>query len=171
MGWWIQITLLEMWNAFTSSLNYGILSLACLYVNRMFDFSPGMCSLWATCDLVQFQCGSPPALHAKGGCSFPQWPLAETHSSAIISQCAINTVSTERRWWERAVITQIMANSCIHFVTLAKHSVVNRSDYAAVLSSLIKEFENQFQDWKKKKSKTYVCNTRLYFQLIYIHYL
>ncbi len=47
---------------------------------------------------------------------------------------------------------QVMANNCVHFDSLAKHSPVNSEKYTAVLSLLIKEFESWFQDCKKKKS-------------------
>lgn len=48
---------------------------------------------------------------------------------------------------------QVMANSCMHLVMLAKHSPENHGKYAAMLFILIKEFENKFQDCRKKKRK------------------
>ena len=39
-----------------------------------------------------------------------------------------------------------------HFDTLVKHCSVSREKYAAMLSVLIKEFENRFQDCRKKSS-------------------
>ena len=44
------------------------------------------------------------------------------------------------------VPVQVMANKIIHFDTLAKHSPVNSKEYASMLSVLIKEFGNRFQD-------------------------
>jgi len=38
----------------------------------------------------------------------------------------------------------------MHFDTLPKHRPVNNEKYAALLSVLVWEFENRFQDWKKK---------------------
>ena len=38
---------------------------------------------------------------------------------------------------------QVMANNCVHFDSLAKHSPVNSEKYTAVLSLLIKEFGNR----------------------------
>jgi len=68
-----------------------------------------------------------------------------------------------------AVLTQVMANNCMYFDTLAKHIPINSKEYAVMLSLLIKEFENRFQDCKKKK----IINLCLqdHFQLIQIHYL
>jgi len=53
------------------------------------------------------------------------------------------------------VLTQVMANNCMHFDTLAKHSALNSKEYAAVLSVMIKGFENKFQDCKKKSICAY----------------
>ena len=39
---------------------------------------------------------------------------------------------------------QAVANNFMHFDVLAKHSPVNSEKYAALLSVLIKEFENRF---------------------------
>jgi len=53
-----------------------------------------------------------------------------------------------------------MANKIIHFDTLAKHSPVNSRKYAAMLSILIKQFENRFQDWSQKSSIFhFICNS------------
>jgi len=38
----------------------------------------------------------------------------------------------------------------MYFDTLAKHRTVNSKKHVAVLSTVIKEFENKFQDYKKK---------------------
>ena len=45
------------------------------------------------------------------------------------------------------MLTQVMANSCVHCDTLYKHGPVNSEKYAALLSILIKEFENGIQDF------------------------
>ena len=44
---------------------------------------------------------------------------------------------------------QIGANNFMHFNTLAKHSHVNREKNAALLFSLIQDFENRFQDFEE----------------------
>jgi len=65
----------------------------------------------------------------------------------------MNTVWTESRAWGGqccAVLTQGMANNCTHFDTLAKHRALNSEKYTAVPSALTNEFENRFQDCKKK---------------------
>ena len=49
----------------------------------------------------------------------------------------------------RAELWQDMTDHSMHLNTLAEHSPVNSKKYAAVLSVLIKEFENRFQDCKK----------------------
>ena len=41
---------------------------------------------------------------------------------------------------------QVMANNFMHFDTLAKHSSVNSERPEAVLSILVKEFKNTFQN-------------------------
>jgi len=46
----------------------------------------------------------------------------------------------------RAVLTQVMAHNCMHFDTLAKHRALNSKEHAAVLSILIKEFENRIRE-------------------------
>jgi len=45
-----------------------------------------------------------------------------------------------------AVPDQAMAHKVMDFDTLAKHSSVNSKEHEAVLSVLIMEFENRFQD-------------------------
>ena len=45
---------------------------------------------------------------------------------------------------------QVMANSFMHFDVLAKHSLMNSEKYAALLSILVKGFENMSQDCQKK---------------------
>jgi len=57
------------------------------------------------------------------------------------------------------VLTQVIANNCICFDTLAKHSPVNSKKYAAVPSVLIKEFENRFQDYQKNLQYFYIFAT------------
>ena len=61
----------------------------------------------------------------------------------------ISTILTETgmREGHSGVLTQVMANNFKHLDILTKHSPVNRKKkYAAVLSILIKKFENRFQD-------------------------
>jgi len=85
----------------------------------------------------------------------PAQPQARTYLSATTThQWAINTTLAETRPWGgfSAVPTQVMANNCTHFDTLVKHCSVSREKYAAMLSVLIKEFENRFQDCRKKSS-------------------
>lgn len=38
-----------------------------------------------------------------------------------------------------------MRNNCMHFDRLAEHNHANSGKYAALLSILIKEFDNKFQ--------------------------
>lgn len=45
----------------------------------------------------------------------------------------------------------VKASYCMHFDTVAEHSAVNSEKYAAI-STLIKRFENRFQDFLKKKN-------------------
>ena len=47
-----------------------------------------------------------------------------------------------------AVLTQVMTNKFMDFYALAKHSPVKSKKQAAVLSVLIKEFENRSQDFQ-----------------------
>jgi len=56
---------------------------------------------------------------------------------------------TRTRQGRNAVLTQVMANNCVHFVTLAKDSPVISEKYAALLSVLKKKFENRFEGCKK----------------------
>lgn len=50
------------------------------------------------------------------------------------------------------MLNQVMANNCMYFDTFAKHSLLNSREYAAMLSSLIKDFENRLGSWQKKQS-------------------
>ena len=59
---------------------------------------------------------------------------------------------------------QIMANNFMHFDILANESSMNKEKYAAVLSLLIKNFENRFQDLKKYIFFFLVVYLRLHFQ-------
>lgn len=70
---------------------------------------------------------------------------------------------TRARGGHSAVPAQFMANKFMHFDKLAKHSAVNREKYVAVLPTLIKEFENRFQDCKKK-SWIFFLYLQLHFQ-------
>lgn len=47
-----------------------------------------------------------------------------------------------------------MANSCLRFETLAKHSALNREEYAAMLFVFMKECEKVVKTTKKKLSVT-----------------
>ena len=44
------------------------------------------------------------------------------------------------------MLTQVMANNCMHFDALTKHGAQNSEEYTVMLSLLTKEFENRFQD-------------------------
>ena len=59
---------------------------------------------------------------------------------------AITAFEMKLKLWQ----AQVMANNCMPFDTLAEHSPVNSEKHAAMLCILIKEFENRFQDCKKK---------------------
>ena len=63
--------------------------------------------------------------------------------------CAILQTLTASEMKLKLWQAQVMENSCMHFDTLAKHYPVNSEKYAAVLSILIKKFENRFQYLKK----------------------
>lgn len=58
----------------------------------------------------------------------------------------IGTVRAETMAWGglSAVLTQVIANNNVQFDTLIRHSPVKSDKYAAVLSVVIKEFENKF---------------------------
>lgn len=62
---------------------------------------------------------------------------------------------TRTRQGRNAVLTQVMANNCVHFVTLAKDSPVISEKYAALLSVLKKKFENRFEGCKKMYQLTF----------------
>lgn len=47
------------------------------------------------------------------------------------------------------MLTEGLANNFIHFGTLAKHNNLHTKTYVAMLSTLVKEFENRFQDYHK----------------------
>lgn len=75
------------------------------------------------------------------------------HPSLIITEYrfVIGTVwvKTRAQGGHSAVLTQVIANNCVHFHTLSEKSPENSEKYAVVLSFLIKGFENRFQDlWK-----------------------
>ena len=57
------------------------------------------------------------------------------------------------------VLTQVIANNCIHFDTLAKKSPLNSKKYTAMLSILRKEFEMRFQDCWNKIVFRCICNS------------
>ena len=63
-------------------------------------------------------------------------------------RCNINLLWAEirTRGGYNAVLTQVMADKFTDSDTLAKHSPVSSKNYAAVLSVLVKESENRFQD-------------------------
>ena len=76
--------------------------------------------------------------------SSPQTGPGQTH----IAQQHPNHLHTINAVWKprqcSAVLTPEMANDCMHFDTLAEHRALNSEEF--VLSCLIKEFENRFQD-------------------------
>ena len=47
------------------------------------------------------------------------------------------------------MLTQVMANNCMHFDTLAKHSPVNRKKICSFNLCFDNELENMFQDCQK----------------------
>ena len=54
-------------------------------------------------------------------------------------QSVINAVSVESRAWEGqcwVLLTQVMANNCMHLDTLAKHRALNSKEYTDVVSVL-----------------------------------
>lgn len=104
---------------------------------------------------------------AQHGSQYSPFPVLQhhgssqyTHHSATIKQwCFINPIwtNTQTRRVNNAVLTQIMANSLMHFITLAEHSSVKSRKYISILYIAIKEYENKLQDCK-----------RFFFFLIYI---
>lgn len=72
------------------------------------------------------------------------------HPSLIITEYrfAIGTVwvKTRAQGGHSAVLTQVIANNCVHFHTLSEKSPENSEKYAVVLSFLIKGFENRLQE-------------------------
>lgn len=49
------------------------------------------------------------------------------------------------------MLTEMMADTCVHWDTLSKHGPVNSKKYEAVLSILIQELEIKLQDCREKK--------------------
>ena len=88
----------------------------------------------------------------------PPCPAHTHHSAATTHWCPINIVQAETRAWGEciAVLTQVLASKFVQLETLAKHSPVNSEKYAAMLSILIKEFENRFQDCQKNHEFMFV---------------
>lgn len=66
-------------------------------------------------------------------------------------QCAMNPIWAETRARRGcgALPALVMANKFMRFDTLAKHDPVNSKKYATMLSFLVQEFENRFQDCRK----------------------
>ena len=126
--------------------------------------TPGVSNLWSVA------CTWPaPAPHHHGSGSSPPrgpaQPRAHTHCSATTKYwCVMGSVWAETRTRRRhsAALTQVTANNFMHFDTLAKHRSVNSKQNAAMLSILIKESENRFQEFGRNI---------LHFQSTYINYL
>lgn len=59
--------------------------------------------------------------------------------------------------------SQVMANKFMEFNTLAKNSPVNSEKYTGVLSVLIKECANRFQDCKKPNC--FLVSLQLHFSI------
>lgn len=86
-----------------------------------------------------WQCNLSSGLHYKGGGPSPQRgpgqaPIVQQQP---YHQCANNTVSTEARAWGGqccAVPTQVIANNCMNFDRLLKHSALNSEEYAVMFS-------------------------------------
>ena len=91
------------------------------------------------------QCSLSPTLHQHGG----RWCAPITQQWLSIDALLPYLGRNQEKERNSAVLTQVMANKFIYFDTLARHAPVNSKKYAAVLSVLIKEFENRFQDCKK----------------------
>ena len=113
--------------------------------------SPGLAQLSLLPLLALCHDGGSSALTSR-----PAWPRACTHHSSPTKKwCAVNPIWNETRSREgcSAVLTQVMTNKFMDFYALAKHSPVKSKKQAAVLSVLIKEFENSLQDSKKHTNK------------------
>ena len=95
-----------------------------------------------------------PVLHHHGSSSAqPSCPGLGPHRLLITTkqQYAIVTVwaETGTRGGPSAVLTEVMANNCMHFDTLAKHSPVNRKKICSFNLCFDNELENMFQDCQK----------------------
>lgn len=77
-------------------------------------------------------------------------PLSNNQTLYAISN---DTSDIRTQWGCRSMLTHVMANNCMHFDTLAIHSLLNCEQYAALLSILIKESESRFKDcWRTEQS-------------------
>jgi len=80
------------------------------------------------------------------------WPQKHTHHSATNKHwCVTGVIWAEISAQGRCstVQTQVMAINFMQFDIFAKHSPVNSEKNVSVLSVVIKEFENRFQDCQK----------------------
>lgn len=73
----------------------------------------------------------------------------------------INPIWDETRAQEghTTVLTQVTTSKFMDFYALAKNSPVNSKKYAALLSVLIKQFENGLQDCKSKPNQVLLFET------------
>lgn len=75
-------------------------------------------------------------------CAAISWqePVHTHHSAAIKQWCFINHIwdETQTRRVNSAVLTQVMANSLMHFITLGEHKSVRSRKNIIMLSIVIK---------------------------------
>lgn len=105
-----------------------------------------------------WQCRLPPAPCYKG-MDLQHWvalgtrPLLSNNQTISILfhyQCCVDW----NQGMGRAVLHSADSSNgkyCMHFDTLARHSALSSEEYTAMLSRLIKKFENRFQDYKKNQ--------------------
>ena len=86
--------------------------------------------LWAACDPTQLTVQTTP---------LSMWCVSIDHNDQILV-CDQHCLGGKRDMG-RAVLTEVISNTCMQFNTVAKHSAVNREQYTAMLSVLIQEFE------------------------------
>lgn len=94
------------------------------------------------------------------------WQLCPIAQQQPSHQHAINIVQDETRAQRgcNALLTQVKANNCMHYDTLAEHCPMNSRKYAAGHSVVWKEFENRFQNrWKNYQFFLYIFATLLSF--------
>ena len=106
-----------------------------------------MSSPWAASNLVQLTMRPPPAMRRHGSdCPTERpgpehAPIAQQQPDTVVP-LALSGLKPGHGKGSVQCVTQIMSNNCMHFDTVVNHRPVISEKYAAVLSVLVKEFEN-----------------------------